>query len=131
MAKFFKDSTTVSPEIIQKKATGTVIFKFTADEKGNVSKLVIYYADDAILIQPVVDALKKSSLKWIIPAHQKVNDFILPVSFSFNKPQVEDEELQKEVFDFTLNHKPLFATDQVPLNKATLLPSVSVTYDIP
>jgi hypothetical protein len=44
MTRFFKDSIIVSPEIIQKKATGVAIFKFTADEKGNIKKIIIYYS---------------------------------------------------------------------------------------
>jgi len=131
MASFFKDSLVVSPEIIQRKATGTVIFKFSADEKGTISKLVVYYADDASLITPVINALRKSSHKWIIPNRQKSNDFLIPVTFSFNSPAVVDEELQKAVYDFNKSRKPIFATDQIPLNQATLLPTVLVTYDLP
>ena len=131
MTSFFKDSVAVSPEIIQKRASGLVILKFTADEKGAISKIIIYYADDAVLIMPIIDALKKSNRKWIIPNHEKFNDFILPVSYSFNSPPVVDEEVQKAVYDFNRNRKPILATDQVPLNLATLLPAVMVTYDIP
>src|SRR5260370_32221406 len=71
MTQFFKDSITVSPEIIKSKANGTVIFKFTADEKGTIQKLVIYYADDAILAPPMIAALKKSNHKWIVPDKEK------------------------------------------------------------
>ena len=131
MVRFFKDSLAVSPEIIRKKATGLVIFKFTADEKGKISKIVIYYADDAILVQPVIDALKKSNHKWIIPDHEKLNDFIIPVSFRFNTPAVENEAGQKAVYDFNRNRRPIFSGDQVPLDLATLLPAVTISYDIP
>jgi hypothetical protein len=131
MASFFKDSLVVSPEIIQKKASGTVIFKFTADEKGNISKIVIYYADDASLITPVIEALRKSNRKWIIPNREKSNDFLLPVTFGFNQPAVVDEELQKAVYDFNRSRRPIFATDQIPLNLATLLPNVVIKYDLP
>ncbi len=131
MNQFFKDSIVVAPQIIQEKATGTVIFKFTADDKGNISKIVVYYADDAVLVTSVADALKKSNHKWIIPNHQKFNDFILPVSYSFNKPNVENDELLKSVYDYTQIRKPIFATDQVPLNSSTLLPAITINYDIP
>lgn len=131
MVRFFKDSLAVSPEIIRKKATGLVVFKFTADEKGKISKIIIYYADDAVLVQPVIDALKKSNHKWIIPDHEKLNDFIIPVSFRFNTPAVENEAVQKSVYDFNRNRRPIFSGDQVPLDLATLLPAVTINYDIP
>jgi len=47
MTQFFRDSLTVSPGIIQKKAVGTAVFKFTANAKGVISKIIVYYADDA------------------------------------------------------------------------------------
>jgi hypothetical protein len=130
MTRFFKDSLIVSPQIIQKKATGLVIFKFTADEKGGISKIIIYYADDAVLVPPVIEALKKSNHKWIIPDHEKFNDFILPISYSFNPPPQGSRSVQKAVYDFNQSKKPIFSTDQVPLDLATLLPTVMVTYDI-
>jgi len=34
MTQFFKDSIAVSSDIIKSKATGTVVFKFTADQKA-------------------------------------------------------------------------------------------------
>ncbi|MDB5087548.1 MAG: hypothetical protein JWR09_1542, partial [Mucilaginibacter sp.] len=61
MIKFFKDSLVVSQDIIQKKAVGVVMFKFTADVKGNIKKTIIYYADDALLAIPVIEAIKKSN----------------------------------------------------------------------
>ena len=131
MTRFFKDSLEVTPAIIQKKATGLVVFKFTADNKGGISKIIIYYAEDAMLVAPAVEALQKSNHKWIIPDHAKYNDFILPVSFSFNKPAVVTGEIRKAVYDYNRNHKPILSTDQIPLNQATLLPPVTVTYDLP
>src|SRR5476651_1533577 len=58
--QFFKDSLQVSPELIKAKASGTAIFKFTADAKGNISKIVVYYADDYLIAQPAIEALKKT-----------------------------------------------------------------------
>lgn len=130
MNRFFKQNLIVSPDIIQRKATGTVIFKFTADEKGAITKIIIYYADDAVLVPPIIDALKKSNHKWIIPDHEKFNDFILPVSYSFNPPASESPDLQKTVYEYTRDRKPIFSTDQIPLDLATLLPTVMVNYDI-
>lgn len=131
MNRFFKDSLVVSPQIIQKKATGLVIFKFTADEKGGISKIIIYYADDAALVPPIIAALKKSNHKWIIPDHEKFNDFILPVRYSLTPTAAGSKGIQKAVYDFNVNRKPIFSTDQIPLNQATLLPAIMVTYDIP
>lgn len=130
MNAFFKDSLTVSPEIAKKKATGLVVFKFTADEKGHISKIVIYYADDVVLASPVINALKKSNFKWVIPDHEKFHDFIIPFAFNFNKPALSNKGLQKTVYDNYTNRKPIYSTDQVPLDMATLLPTVMINYDI-
>ena len=130
MTKFFKENLKASPNIIQRRATGTVIFKFTADEKGKITKIIIYYADDAVLVPPIIDVLKKSNHKWIIPDHEKFNDFILPVSYSFNAPPAGSDSLKSAVYDFNLTRKPIFSTDQIPLDLATLLPAVKVNYDI-
>src|ERR1700742_2553303 len=118
MTRFFRDSLVVPDQIIKKKATGLVIFKFTADEKGNMSKIVIYYADDAILVPPIIDALKKSNHKWIIPDGQKFNDFILPFSYSINPLMPGVKSPQKAVYDFNTKRKPIFATNQIPLDQA-------------
>jgi hypothetical protein len=130
MTRFFRDSLTVSPEIIQKKASGSVIFKFTADIQGRISKIIIYYADDAILVAPVIDALKRSNHKWIIPDHEKFHDFIIPFSFSFNTPAVANRALQTALYNYYRNRKPVVTENQVPLDMATLLPTVVVNYDI-
>lgn len=130
MTRFFRDSLTVSPDIIQKRAAGSVIFKFTADVQGRISKIIIYYADDAVLAAPVIDALKRSNHKWIIPDHEKFHDFIIPFSFSFNIPAAETPTLQARVYDYIRNRKPITTENQVPLDRATLLPTVMVKYDI-
>ncbi|HAL81665.1 MAG TPA: hypothetical protein DCO83_05040 [Mucilaginibacter sp.] len=130
MTQFFKDSLIISPGIIQKKATGTAVFKFTANEKGAISKIIIYYADDALLAAPIIGALKKSNYKWIIPDHEKTHDFIIPFTISFNRPAIEDGKLRKTVYENYINRKPIISTDQVPLDEATLLPGVVVSYDI-
>jgi hypothetical protein len=130
MARFFKDSLIVSQEIIQKKAIGTAVFKFTADENGAISKIVVYYADDYILVTPIIDALRKSNHKWVIPGPERRHDFIISFVYSFTAPQTDNLDLQKIVYENYRTHSAIAATDQVPLNEATLLPPVVVSYDI-
>ena len=130
MTRFFKDSLVVSRDIITKKAAGLAVIKFTADINGNLSKLVIYYADDYMLAIPAVEALKKSNKKWIIPNKEKFHDFIIPFSITFNDPATAVADIQKLAYDFYKNRHPIVAKDQIPLNAATLLPTVVVKYDI-
>jgi hypothetical protein len=130
MTQFFKDSVSVSPEIIKSKANGTVVFKFTADQKGTIQKLVIYYADDAILAPPLIAALKKSDHKWVVPDNEKTHDFILSFAVSFNPPSEGKPSPQKGVYNFYLKKKPILSTNQVPLDNVTLLPAVLVKYSV-
>jgi len=130
MTAFFRDSLKVSPEIVSKKATGTAVFKFTADEKGTIKRIVVYYADDYILTTPVIEALKKSNHKWIIPDHEKVHDFVIPFSIGFNQPPIPSKALLKEVYEFYAKRKPILSTNQVPVDNATLLPTVVINYDL-
>ena len=130
MTRFFKDSLTVSSDIIKKRATGMAIFKFTADEQGAISKVVIYYADDLLLTPPIIAALKKSNRKWIIPDHEKFHDFLIPFSVRFNPPSLNNAEVQKSNYDFYKNSKRFMSTDQIPLNEATLLPAIVINYDL-
>ena len=130
MAQFFKDSITVSPGIIKSKATGTVVFKFSADQKGTIQKLVIYYADDAILAPPLIEALKKSNHHWVVPDKEKSHDFILSFAISFNPPVQTTPSAQKEVYNFYLKRKPIVSINQIPLDNVTLLPVVLVKYSI-
>ena len=129
MVQFFKDSLKVSPQIIRAKASGMVIFKFSADEKGNIKNLVIYYADDAILAPPAIEALKKSNHKWIIPDNEKLHDFVLPFVISFKEPETPDRDTQNQQLNFYAKHKPILSRDQIPLNLTTLLPAIVVKYD--
>jgi hypothetical protein len=130
MTRFFKDSVIVSPEIIQKKATGMAVIKFTADISGNVQKIVIYYADDYLLTLPIIEGLKKSTKKWIIPNKEKFHDFIIPFSINFRNPETGLAEVQKAAYDFYKNRRSITANDQIPLNSATLLPTVIIKYNI-
>ena len=129
MTRFFKDSLVISPQIIQKKATGTAVIKFTADEKGIIRKMIVYYADDLILTQQNIEALKKSNHKWIIPDNEKSHDFIILFTIGFTTPATSNPALQKAVYDFYSHRKPILSYDQVPLDMATLLPSVVINYD--
>jgi hypothetical protein len=130
MTQFFKDSIAVSPDIIKSKANGTVIFKFTADQKGTIQKLVIYYADDAILAPPLIEALKKSNHRWVVPDNEKFHDFILSFTIGFNPPAAGTPSPQKALYTFYQKRKPILSTNQVPLDNVTLLPAIIVNYNI-
>jgi flavoprotein len=128
MKVFFRDSLQVTPAIQQIKATGMVIFKFTADAKGSISKMVVYYADDLVLTEPVIDALKRTNGKWVIPVDHKVYDFIIPFSINYKPATAPKAAALKAILDYAQNKKPIIAADQVPLNAATLLPTVVINY---
>ncbi|OOQ59102.1 hypothetical protein [Mucilaginibacter pedocola] len=130
MARFFKDSLQVGSDIKSRMATGTAVFKFTADVSGNITRIVIYYADDYILTMPIIEALKKSTKKWIIPDKEKFHDFIIPFSIGYNYPASGEAEVQKAAYAFYNSRKPIIARDQIPLNSATLLPTVVIKYDL-
>jgi hypothetical protein len=130
MTHFFRDSLVVSPVIIQRKTTGVVILKFTADGQGNIAKTIIYYADDAILVSPVIEAVKKSNHKWIIPSREKSHDFIISVNIRYNLPETDDAGMQKAAMDNYRNKRPISSNNQVPLDTATLLPAITINYDI-
>ncbi len=130
MTRFFNDNVIVPKDVVKKRVAGTVIFKFTADENGALSKIVVYYADDLALTPFIVEALKKSSSKWIIPAKEKFHDFILPFSIRHNTPATGVAEVQKSHYDFYKNSKPFVSADQIPLNEASLLPTIIINYDV-
>jgi hypothetical protein len=130
MDRFFKDSLKVTPQIIAKKASGLAVFKFSADEQGTIKKIIIYYADDLVLTEPVIKALQKSNHKWIIPDHEKIHDFIIPFAINFTPPPVESGALHTAVYNFNRSKKPVVSLDQVPLDMATLLPTVIVNYEL-
>jgi hypothetical protein len=129
MMQFFKDSLKVSEPIVRAKATGMVIFKFSADEKGNIKNLVIYYADDAILAPPAIAALKKTNKKWIIPDNEKLHDFILPFMIRFDSPNSANKDTQEQQLNFYAKRTPILSHDQIPLNLTTLLPAIVVNYN--
>lgn len=130
MARFFKDSVLLTPEFKQSKATGVVIFKFTADEKGAMTKMVVYYADDSMLVPPVIEALKKSNHKWIIPDNEKFHDFIVQFAFNFKTPENQSPEFLKDVYDYNRNRKQIISKNVVLLDMATMLPTIAVNYSM-
>jgi len=127
--QFFKDSLQVTQAIIKAKASGTAVFKFTADAKGNISKIVVYYADDYLIAEPAIEALKKTNGKWVIPDKLKFYDFVIPFTINFIPSNANRLLTQKAMYAFYANRKPITATNQVPLNSATLLPTVVVNYE--
>jgi hypothetical protein len=131
MTQFFKDSLYVSQDIVQRKAIGTAVIKFSVNQRGAISKIVVYYADDAQLVQPVIDALRKTNHKWIISSNEKIHDFIVPFVFSFNPPAADNGDIQKALYDNYRTRTPILANDQVPLDVTTLLPPVAINYDLP
>jgi len=130
MSRFFKDSVTMPQQLVKSKAAGTVVFKFTADENGTIKKIIIYYADDISLTQPLIQALKRSNKRWVIPNHEKMHDFIIPFSINFTPPAIANAALTKAAYSFYAHRKPVLSYDQIPLDMATLLPTVTVNYDL-
>ncbi len=130
MNNFFKENVDVTTELAKKRASGNAIFKFTSDTTGTIKKIIIYYADDVTLVQPLIDALKKSDGKWIIPFRTKTHDFIIPFSINFTHPTVASPALQKAVYDFQRKRQPVLSADQVPLDMVSLLPTVVINYQI-
>lgn len=127
MAKYFQENTDVPKAVKEGRAIGTVILKFTADENGEVSKIVLYHADDAALLQPLIDVLKKSTHKWVIPEHEKEHDFMIPFSISFN-PTGDEGDSAKRLYKSYQSRSPMSTNDQMPLAEVTLLPAVEISY---
>lgn len=129
MFRFFKDNFTVSPQIIKAKASGLAIFKLTADNKGMITSIVVYYADDYLLTQPAIDALRRTNGKWVIPGEVRSYDFIVQFSINYKPLTAIRPAALKSILDYYQHHTPINATDQVPLNYATLLPTIIVNYE--
>lgn len=129
MAKFFRDSLTVSPDLVARKATGTVVLKFSADGSGAISRIIVYYADDISLAQPVIDALNKSNHQWMIPGDRKLFDYVISFTINFNLPDNASQELKDKFYKFYSQHRQITAANEVPLGQVTMLPNVVVTYD--
>ncbi len=130
MMDYFKRTIVISPELAKKAANGTVIFKFTADEKGAIKKIIVYYADDVMLTQPLIEALKQSDHKWVIPDKEKLHDFIIPFTIAFNIPAATTPGMQRALYNYYTGRNAINTYNQVPLDMATLLPTITVNYDI-
>lgn len=131
MNRFFKDSLNITNDIIEKRAAGTVIFKFTADQSGIIKKIIIYYADDYVLVPPLIEALKRSSHQWVIPDSEKLHDFIITFAINFNPPATNAAATGKAFYNYYQQRRPILSQDQIPIETATLLPTVVINYDIP
>jgi hypothetical protein len=129
MMDYFKKSVIIPDEVMKRKATGTAVLKFTADEKGAIQKIVVYYADDYLITIPFIDALKKSDRKWIIPNDEKLHDFVISFTVNLTMPEGKaSASLQKQVYESYKQRRPVFATNPVPLGVASLLPAIITTY---
>jgi len=125
LADYFTNNIAVTDLIKEKAASGVVVMKFTADEKGSIIKMVVYYADDVILTQPIIAALKGTDGKWIVPAKQKFYDFLIPFAINIDQPTTK---ATKAMLAYYNSRNPIVATDQIPLNLVSLLPTVQVKY---
>lgn len=130
MTKFFRDSVSLSPDLQAKRAFGTVVLKFSANANGSISRIVVYYADDVSLAQPVIDALNKSNHKWVIPANRKLYDYVISFTIYFNLPDNASTELKDQFYKFYSQRRQITAANEIPLGQVTMLPNVVVTYDV-
>lgn len=129
MMQFLKNNFIPTDDIKQHHAAGNVILKFTADPKGAIKKVIVYYADDISLAQPVADLIRKTDKKWIIFEGEKVHDFIVTFSIGFNEPVTGTAAAYKAYTAWYSKRSPVLTNNQIPLDMATLLPTVSLKYD--
>lgn len=125
MNDYFTKTIIPTAAIKYRAASGTVVMKFTADEKGSIIKMVVYYADDASLAEPIIKALKGTDGKWIVPDKQKTYDFLIPFSISIASPTAKASRVMLQFYN---SRNPIVATDQIPLNLVSLLPAVQIKY---
>ena len=129
MMDFFKKNVVIPNEIKSRKATGTAVLKFTADPKGVIQKIVVYYADDYLIALPFIDALKKSDRKWVIPDDEKLHDFVISFTVNLVIPAGKGSAaVQKQIYESYKKRQPVFATNPVPLGVTSLLPAIITTY---
>lgn len=128
MFRFFKENLKVSPEIMKAKASGAAIIKFSAEKKGMLTSIVVYYADDYLLTQPAIDALRRTNGKWDMPAEVDSYDFVIQFVYNYKPTGVIKSATSKAILDYYQHHKPIVAPNQVPLKHATLLPTIVVDY---
>jgi len=125
MNDYFTNHIQATEVMKQRAASGTVVMKFTSDDKGNISKIVAYYADDASLVEPLIAALKGTDGKWIIPNKRKSYDFLIPFSISLDAPNAKSA---KQMLAYYNSRQPITATDMIPLDLVSLLPAVKIKY---
>lgn len=130
MMKFFKDSTVISPDLQARRANGTVMLKFSTDVNGTISRIVVYYADDLGLAQPVIDVISKTRGQWVIPGNRMRCDFLLSFTINFNLPANPSPELKEQLYAAYASRRPVTASNEIPLGQVTLLPNVVLTYDV-
>jgi hypothetical protein len=129
MMDYFKKNVVIPENLKMRKATGTAVLKFTADTKGAIQKIVVYYADDYIIAMPFIQALQKSDRKWIIPDDEKLHDFVISFTVNFEMPAGKaTAATQKQVYDSYRQRRPVWASNPVPLGISTLLPAIITTY---
>lgn len=129
MMDFFKKNVVISEDIKNRKATGTAVLKFTADVKGGIQKIVVYYADDYTIAIPFIEALKKSDHKWVIPDDEKLHDFVISFTVNYTMPAKASAAIQKQVYESYKQRKPVWASNPVPLGVTSLLPAIITTYE--
>lgn len=130
MIDYFKQNVVLSADLMQKAASGTAVIKFTADQNGTITKIIVYYADDVQLAQPVIEALRQSNHKWVIQDKEKLHDFVISFNIGFNLPANSTAGMQKTIYNYFTSRTPVLTYNQIPLDMATLLPSVTITYDL-
>ncbi len=130
MQKFFRDGVVISPDLQAKKANGTVVVKFSADVNGGISRVVVYYADDLTIAEPVIQALYKTRGQWVIPGNRMRGDFLISFTINFNLPASPSPELKDQLYTSYAQRRPVTASNEIPLGQVTLLPNVVVTYDV-
>jgi len=129
MMDFFKKNVVIPEELQKRKATGTAVLKFSADEKGVIQKIVVYYADDYIVALPFIEALRKSSNKWVIPDGEKLHDFLISCTINLALPanQASPTE-QKQIYEAYKKRQPVWASNPIPLDMTSLLPAIITSY---
>lgn len=128
MMTFFKNNVVIPDALKKQNATGTAILKFTADDKGAIQKVVVYYADDYSIALPFIDALKRSDRKWVIPDEVKTYDFVISFTLDRSAATVKASAAAKPTADANRVRRPIFASNPIPLDMATLLPAIITTY---
>ena len=54
----------------------------------------------------------------------------MPFYIRYNLPEVDDADLAKAALTNYRNKKPIYSNNQIPLDMVTLLPAVTINYDV-